>query len=73
MLCSLTNLSIGGFPRVACSIFHYFEYYGTLRELGFDGGNFLGLSHGEELTDDRTQEMYNDIRILNQVPKFLRG
>ena len=70
MLCSLTKLSIGGIPLVASSIFHYIKSHGTLRELGFDSRNFLELLLGEELTDERKQEMYNDSRVLNQVPKL---
>merc|ERR1712168_944402 len=70
MLCSLTKLSIGSIPLFACSIFHHIKSHSTLRELGFDGLSFLELSIGEELTEERKQEIYNDIRVLNKVPKL---
>ena len=65
MLGSLTKLSIKGIPLVACSILYYIKSHGILRELGFDGCNFLKHLLGEELADGRKQ-------VLNQVLKLLK-
>merc|ERR1712180_148762 len=71
MLSSLEKLSIDTMDYLgACSIFHYIKSISTLRELFFDGWTFKELSFGEELTDERKQELYGDIRVLNQLPKL---
>ena len=71
MLSSLRKLSLNSMQCLcACSIFHYIKSHKTLCELDFDGETFRELSLGQELEDVRKQELYDDIRVLNQLPKL---
>merc|ERR1711973_145756 len=57
---------------VPCSIFHYIKLSSSLRELAFDGWTFKGLSFEEDLTEERKEELYEDIRVLNQLPNLTK-
>ena len=56
----------------SCHIFPYLKSVDTLRKLCFDGWSFpeLTLSYAEYLTDDRKNEMCEDIAALNQAPNL---
>jgi len=71
MLSSLKKLTIETMEYLsACFIFHYIKNCRTLCEFSFDGWSFVELKYGEELTDDRKEEIYKDIRVLNHMPKL---
>ena len=73
LLSNLTKLSIYTMGSLfACHIFHYLKSADTLRELCFDGWTFpeLALSYAEYMTDDRKDEICEDIAALNQLPNL---
>ena len=73
LLSNLTKLSIYKMASLfSCHIFPYLKSVDTLRKLCFDGWSFpeLTLSYAEYLTDDRKNEMCEDIAALNQAPNL---
>ena len=72
MLSSLVKLSILTMDCLsACSIFHYLKLISTLQELEFDGWTFKELALDKEMMkDERKEELYKDIRVLNHLKKL---